>query len=98
MNKMQAVIDFLVNNYFWFLILSLIFIFAFIGYLIDQKKSENEVVNEEMNSDMPRITSNVENKSLNNMINDNNANVITNVETNNIYNNNGDITFNAVSK
>lgn len=32
---MQAFIDFLVNNYLWFLVISLILVFALIGYLVD---------------------------------------------------------------
>lgn len=32
---MQAFIDFLVNNYTWFIIIALILIFALIGYLVD---------------------------------------------------------------
>ena len=31
---MQAFIDFLVNNYLWFLVISLILVFALIGYLV----------------------------------------------------------------
>ncbi len=32
---MNTLIDFLINNYIWFLIISLILIFALIGYLVD---------------------------------------------------------------
>lgn len=32
---MDIFIDFLLNNYLWFLIISLILIFALIGYLVD---------------------------------------------------------------
>lgn len=32
---MDVFIDFLLNNYLWFLIISLILIFALIGYLVD---------------------------------------------------------------
>ena len=32
---MQAFIDFLVNNYLWFIIISIVLIFALIGYLVD---------------------------------------------------------------
>ncbi len=32
---MQAFVDFLVDNYFWFLIISLVLVFALIGYLVD---------------------------------------------------------------
>lgn len=45
---MNALIDFLVNNYLWFIIISLILIFALIGYLVDtsekfQKDKEETV-------------------------------------------------------
>lgn len=32
---MEVLIDFLLNNYIWFLVISLILIFALIGYLVD---------------------------------------------------------------
>ena len=32
---MDTLIDFLLNNYIWFLVISLILIFALIGYLVD---------------------------------------------------------------
>ncbi len=32
---MNFIIDFLLNNYLWFLVISLILIFALIGYLVD---------------------------------------------------------------
>lgn len=39
---MDALRTFLVNNYLWFLIISLILIFALIGYLADAKRKEDE--------------------------------------------------------
>lgn len=32
---MDILVDFLLNNYIWFLVMSLIIIFALIGYLVD---------------------------------------------------------------
>lgn len=32
---MDTLIDFLLNNYIWFLVISLILVFALIGYLVD---------------------------------------------------------------
>lgn len=32
---MDILVDFLLNNYIWFLVISLILIFALIGYLVD---------------------------------------------------------------
>ena len=42
---MQTFIDFLVNNYIWFLIITLTLIFALIGYLVDtnEKKQAGNV-------------------------------------------------------
>lgn len=38
---MQAFIDFLVNNYTWFLTISLVLIFALIGYLVDTNERKD---------------------------------------------------------
>lgn len=43
---MQTFIDFLVNNYLWFLIISLILIFALIGYFVDTNEKKDVVNNE----------------------------------------------------
>ncbi len=40
---MQTFIDFLANNYFWFLIISLILIFALIGYLVDTSEKGTKI-------------------------------------------------------
>ena len=32
---MDVLIDFILNNYIWFLVIALILIFALIGYLVD---------------------------------------------------------------
>ena len=39
---MQTFIDFLVNNYLWFIIISFILIFALIGYLVDTNEKKNK--------------------------------------------------------
>lgn len=40
---MQTFINFLVNNYLWFLVVTLVLVFALIGYLVDtnEKKEDN---------------------------------------------------------
>lgn len=43
---MQAFIDFLVNNYLWFLIITLILIFALIGYLVDTNEKKKDGISE----------------------------------------------------
>jgi len=50
---MDTLVDFLLNNYIWFLIISLILIFALIGYLVDittprLKKNKEEKINKEI--------------------------------------------------
>ncbi len=37
---MDILVDFLLNNYIWFLVMSLILIFALIGYLVDTTTSK----------------------------------------------------------
>ena len=39
---MQTFIDFLVNNYLWFLIITLTLIFALIGYLVDTNEKRQD--------------------------------------------------------
>ena len=39
---METFIDFLINNYLWFLIIFLIIIFALIGYLVDSVTPKNK--------------------------------------------------------
>lgn len=39
---MQMIIDFLVNNYLWFIIIAFILVFALIGYLVDTNEKENK--------------------------------------------------------
>lgn len=40
---MVAFIDFLANNYLWFLVVSLILLFALIGYFVDQSEQKKGV-------------------------------------------------------
>ena len=37
---MSVILNFFVNNYIWFLVISFILIFALIGYFVDTKKDE----------------------------------------------------------
>jgi hypothetical protein len=48
---MQAFIDFLVNNYLWFLGISLILLFALIGYLVDTNEKKESVNIDDINED-----------------------------------------------
>ena len=74
---MQTFIDFLVNNYLWFLVITIILIFALIGYLVDtyekkEKHTENKI-DANLNESTPinldqsiQSTENVENNSIKN--------------------------------
>ena len=70
-------LTFLANNYFWFLIIALILIFALIGYFVDaseQKKGVSSIVKEKpVEKDIRDLAKNAGNKTLNNAIN--NANI-----------------------
>ena len=55
---MQAFIDFLVNNYLWFIIVSVVLIFALIGYLVDTSEEPNRV--SKMEDENPIIEGNQE--------------------------------------
>lgn len=48
---MQTFIDFLVNNYLWFLIISLILVFALIGYLVDTSEQSGKNKKEDVLND-----------------------------------------------
>lgn len=40
---MEKFIDFIGNNYAWFLTITIILLFALIGYIVDTKKSKNDL-------------------------------------------------------
>lgn len=67
---MQTIIDFLVNNYLWFIIIALILVFALIGYLVDTNERVNKKSIEEDSLESPieksiRITEPIENINMN---------------------------------
>lgn len=69
--KVEGFLNFLANNYIWFLMVAILLIFALIGYLIDNKGN-----NEENLEPMPKQLEEVgvqtmENKSLNEVITNN---------------------------
>ncbi len=55
---MQAFIDFLVNNYLWFIIVSIVLIFALIGYLVDTSEKPTQV--RKMEDETPVMEGNTE--------------------------------------
>lgn len=40
---MEKIIDFIGNNYSWFLTITIILLFALIGYIIDSKRNKNDL-------------------------------------------------------
>lgn len=71
---MTAFTTFLANNYFWFLVIAIILIFALIGYFVDaseQKKGISSIVNQKDDEkDIHDLAKAAANKSLNSAIND----------------------------
>lgn len=71
---METLTDFLVSNYLWFLVTSIILVFALIGYLVDQQEQKKGIstINKpklpELN--MEDLVSIAQNKSLNNAVSD----------------------------
>ncbi len=69
---MQTFIDFLVNNYLWFLIISLVLVFALIGYLVDTseapKKTRKKEVIEPMATSLDMNMNNQTNTSVDNTV------------------------------
>ncbi len=69
---MQGFTDFLVNHYLWFLIISIILVFALIGYFVDQNEQKKGVstINKpkEKEVDLQQLASIAQNKSINSAI------------------------------
>lgn len=49
---MEVILEFLVNNYIWFIVISLILLFSLIGYLVDNKKDERFTTKIEIDKDV----------------------------------------------
>ena len=64
---MQTFIDFLVNNYLWFLIISLVLVFALIGYLVDTSEAPRKTRKKEVIEPMGTSLE----KNMNNQMNTN---------------------------
>lgn len=78
---MEGFLNFLANNYIWFLMVAILLIFALIGYLIDNKGN-----NEERLEPMPKQLEEVgvqtmENKPLNEVITNNATPIQTEMAT-----------------
>lgn len=68
---MEGFLEFVSNNYGWFLTASIILIFAIIGYVVDLKRSKNDVFAQKENEMDELNLENIqvqEGKSLNDMV------------------------------
>ena len=71
---MEQMIEFVGNNYSWFLTISIILLFALIGYIVDTKRTKNDIfkknedeMNESILNDIMSDNNNT-NKSLSDMV------------------------------
>ena len=73
---MDAFTNFLANNYVWFLIVSLILVFALIGYLVDVKEMKNGKRQRKKKEEIKVVDFSTvdQSKSLNESIRDDNTN------------------------
>ncbi len=46
---MEKIIEFIGNNYAWFLTISIILLFALIGYIVDTKRNKNDIFRQKEN-------------------------------------------------
>ena len=68
---MEKIVEFIGNNYAWFLTITIILLFALIGYIIDNKRNKNDLLKkteneiDEINLENIKVQ---ESKSLNDMV------------------------------
>jgi len=70
---MEVLTDFLVSNYLWFLVTSIVLVFALIGYFVDQneqKKGLSSIHKREPELNIQDLALIAQNKSLNNAVSD----------------------------
>lgn len=69
---MEKIVDFIGNNYAWFLTITIILLFALIGYIVDTKRNKNDLLKKTENEideiNLENITVQ-EGKSLNEIVN-----------------------------
>lgn len=65
---MNMVIDFLANNYMWFLVTTIILIFALIGYIVEAREQKNAsvfgVASAQMEQNFERLAASAQNRTL----------------------------------
>lgn len=81
---MGVILDFLVNNYIWFLVITFILLFALIGYLVDIKKDERFTKKIEIEKEIEaRLdVANAANITLNQMVQKQSEETIAQIERN----------------
>lgn len=78
---MEIILDFLVENYLWFLIISLILLFALIGYIVDTHEKKTPKLHFQKNEDNDMESIDVpEAKSLKEMLEENEQKANLNAE------------------
>lgn len=103
---MEVFIDFLVNNYMWFLVITIFLIFSLIGYIVESR--EQKVLNvyggsqQEMEKNFEQLAFAAQNKTLGDVVVNNpmNSNTIPNnnqIIPNNSVNNNLNMNVNTSS-
>ena len=79
-------VDFLANNYIWFLVISIILFFALIGYIVDTKEQKKwsayGTVSKEMEQNFQELAAAAQNQTMNQIMQNN----VSIVNQNNIMN------------
>ena len=92
---MNMVVDFLVNNYMWFLVTTIILIFALIGYLVEAKEYKKAsvygVASAQIEHNFEALAESAQNKTLND------AMMMQSVGTNNQVYMNGQVPNNMMT-
>ena len=68
---MEKIIEFIANNYAWFLTITILLLFALIGYIYDTKKNDNDLLKkseEELDEESLEKIKVPEDKSLSDMV------------------------------
>ena len=74
---MDFVIDFLVGNYMWFLVITIVLIFALIGYVVDSKEHKEVSIfdsPQELAKNLEMLAASAQNKTIGEAMNPNNQN------------------------
>lgn len=73
---MDFLIDFLVNNYFWFLLITIVLFFSLVGYIVDSKEQKTVTVFNsplEMQRNLTNLAVSAQNKTIGEVVAPNNG-------------------------